>query len=656
MGLISARRIAPAALGASIFGALILLAASAMAQPGGTTPAPTTPTPSDPDRNSPANTISFDAHMVIRSDLTATVDSTVRFKILRESAIRTLGQQNLTYVESLNPLEIIEAYTEKADGRKIAIDPAKILTRDAATGLNAVYQRDAKVKTLIFPDIEVGDTLVYVSKTNRIDRRFPGLFSFQATFPRSVPYGSYRLTIDEPKSLALRVAVDGAGVAHAVSETDTGRQHVFTFRPSGWALEEPGAISFLDRDPRFLISTFKDSSELAASYWESMKDRDVIDPEIQTLADDITKGIEDKRAQAVAIDHWVKKNIRYVLVFLGSGGITPNPPLAVLKNKYGDCKDHVALMGALLRAKGIASEQVLISLGNSYRLPELPVPSFNHVMLYLPDFGLYTDPTASYASFGTLPESSYDKPVLHISSAGGRPARTPPMKPDDHVTIAKTTATIAADGTIKGTTRQTATGIFASSARGVAMQIQTQGREKSAEAALRNLGQAGTGVFEPAAPFDFAEPYILQGEFALNTKLEVPLNGSRQIPFGMPIHRRPSVGLLGQRVPGRRADFMCFAGKQVEEIELTFADGLPLPRAINGGTIDNKYFSFQSHYAINGRTMTIRREFTSNVPGQVCAKEIESELTEPLQRVARSMQTQMSFAPVAPSNDQTKEQ
>jgi transglutaminase-like putative cysteine protease len=653
MGLISARRIAPAA---AALGALILLAAPAMAQPGGTTPAPTTPTPSDPDRNSPANTVSFDAHMVIRSDLTATVDSTVRFKILRESAIRTLGQQTLSYVESLNPLEIIEAYTEKADGKKIAIDPTKILTRDAATGLNAVYQRDAKVKTLIFPDIEVGDTLVYVSKTNRIDRRFPGLFSFQATFPRSVPYGSYRLTVDEPKSLALRIAVDGDGVTHAVTETDTSRQHVFGFRPSGWALEEPGAISFLDRDPRFLISTFKDVSELAASYWESMKDRDVIDPEIQALADDLTKGIEDRRAQAVAIDHWVKKNIRYVLVFLGSGGITPNPPLAVLKNKYGDCKDHVALMGALLRAKGIASEQVLISLGNSYRLPELPMPSFNHVMLYLPDFGLYTDPTASYASFGTLPESSYDKPVLHISSAGGRPARTPPMKPDDHVTIAKTTATIAADGTIKGTTRQTATGIFASSARGVAMQIQTQGREKSAEAALRNLGQAGTGLFEPAAPFDFAEPYILQGEFALNTKLEVPLNGPRQIPFGMPIHRRPSVGLLGQRVPGRRADFMCFAGKQVEEIELTFADGLPLPRAINGGMIDNKYFSYQSHYAINGRTMTIRREFTSNVTGQVCAKEIESELTEPLQRVARSMQTQMSFQPIAPSKDPTKEQ
>jgi hypothetical protein len=650
MGSISVRRIGRVA---SALGVFILLVASAMAQPGPATPTPTT---NDPDRNSPAHRLSLDVHMIVRPDLTATVNSTTRFKILRESAIRALGQQTVPFVESLNPLEVVEAYTEKPDGRKLAVDPANILTRDGATGLNAVYQRDSKVKTIIFPDIEVGDTLVYVLKVNRIDRRFPGHLFFQAILPRSVPYGTYHVTVDEPKSLALRAAASGEGLDHTVTEADEGRRHEFNFHPSRWASEEPGAISFWDRDPRIVITTFKDLTELGASYWSSMKDRDVIDPEIQTLADDITRGIESKRAQAAAIDHWVKKNIRYVLVFLGSGGITPNPPLTVLKNKFGDCKDHVALMGALLRAKGIASEQVLIILGNIYRLPELPAPSFNHVMLYLPDFDVYTDPTASYASFATLPEGSYDKPVLHISSAGGRPARTPPAKPEDHVTIAKTTATIGTDGAIKGTTRQTATGIFAISARTTAMQIQTQGREKFAETMLRINGEPGTGLFEAATPFDFAEPYVIQGAFSLNKKLETPFNGSRPIPIGMPIHRRPSVGLLGQRIAGRTTDFVCFPGKQVEEIELTFADGLPMPRPIRGRNIDSKYFSYQSHYVISGRTLTVRREFQSNVAGQVCAKEIEAELTEPLQAVARSLRTRMSFQPGAPDQGPAKDE
>src|SRR5437016_4756797 len=103
MSSILARRLAPAAL----LGALLLLTPPAAAQLGATGPAPTTPVPNDPDRNSPAHTVSFDVRLTLRPDLTATIDNTARFKILRESAVRALGQQNLTYVESLNPLEII---------------------------------------------------------------------------------------------------------------------------------------------------------------------------------------------------------------------------------------------------------------------------------------------------------------------------------------------------------------------------------------------------------------------------------------------------------------------------------------------------------------------------------------------------------------------
>lgn len=629
-------------LAATAVGGFMLLVGPTTAQIG-----PAAPSATDPDRNSPPYTKSVDAHMTVRSDLTATTDSTTRFKILRQSAIQSVSEQSLSYVESINPFEIIEAYTEKPDGKKIPVDAAHILTRDAATGLNAVYERDAKVKTLIFPDVEVGDSLVYVTETNRIDHRFPGHFSFATVLPRSIPYDTFRLTVDEPKLLGLRIHVRGEGLAHEIIEESEARHHLISYRARGWAPEEPDAVSSLDRDPQLVITTFRDMAELGASYWSSMKDEDAVAPEIQALADEITKGIEDKRAQAVAIDLWVKKNIRYVLVFLGSGGITPNPPLTVLNNKFGDCKDHVALMGALLKAKAIASEQALVNVGNRYGLPELPAPFFNHVILYLPQFDVYTDPTASYASFGVLAEGTYDKPVLHISSAGGRLARTPPMRPEDHVTTAKTRAWIGADGAIKGTTQQIAMGIFATGARQMAARIETQGREKSAEATLRTFGYPGKGVFAPAAPFDFSEPYSIQGDFELSEKLPMPLKGVRNIPIGMPIHRRPGLALLGPRVPGRMTDFVCFAGRQVEEIELTFADGLPLPGPIRGTTIDNKYFSYQASYTAKGRTLAIRREFTSKVPSQVCAKEVESELSEPMQQVVRSLNAQMTFRAAA---------
>jgi hypothetical protein len=81
----------------------------------------------------------------------------------------------------------------------------------------------------------------------------------------------------------------------------------------------------------------------------------------------------------------------------------------------------------------------------------------------------------------------------------------------------------------------------------------------------------------------------------------------------------------------------------VEEIELTFAEGLALPKPLKEGAINNKYFSYRFDYAVKGRTLTVRREFTSKVAGQVCAKEIEAEIAGPLDRIARNLRVQMSF-------------
>ena len=57
------------------------------------------------------------------------------------------------------------------------------------------------------------------------------------------------------------------------------------------------------------------------------------------------------------------QNIRYVAVYLGNGGLEPNSAQSILDNHYGDCKDHVTILEALLAAKGIASSPVLIGAG-----------------------------------------------------------------------------------------------------------------------------------------------------------------------------------------------------------------------------------------------------------------------------------------------------
>ena len=54
-----------------------------------------------------------------------------------------------------------------------------------------------------------------------------------------------------------------------------------------------------------------------------------------------------------------------------SGELTPTAPIETVRNRYGDCKAQVALLAALLSARGIENEPALMNIASSrYVLPE----------------------------------------------------------------------------------------------------------------------------------------------------------------------------------------------------------------------------------------------------------------------------------------------
>lgn len=627
------------ATGAGLTGA----AGPALAQlaPGADTASATAET-----RDGPPYEVSLERRTTIEPDLVSTAVTKIRVKALREVAVRTLGQQLVNYIDGMQTLDIVEAYTEKADGRRADVDPANILTRDAASGAQAVYLRDAKVKTIIFPDLQVGDSIVYTTRLVTRERMFPGHFYTQEVFSRAQPYKDVSVTLEAPAGLKLFIEKAGAGITQEQTTSEGRQVHRFKYTAQTWVQEVPGSVSVMDREPRIFISTFPDYESVGRAYWESAAEKTNPTPEIKALADEITKGIDGRLAQARALDNWVKRNIRYVAIYLGQGRFVPNTASAVLKNRYGDCKDQAVLMGALLAAKGIRSEHALVHLGNSYKLPEVAMPiAVNHVILYLPDLEIWADPTLSNGSFGVLSEVAYDKPVILAGATSVRRGRTPALKPEAHTTINRSHIKVAADGTVSGTTEQIATGFWASGIRAFAINLQNVGRDKAAENILNNQRTPGKGTIDAAGPYDNSEPVVMKGSFTLAEKLQVPLQGLRRMPFGMPIQSRPSGFLLGQRRSDRTHPFICFAGKQVDEIEIEFAEGLPLPRRINGGVSETKQFRFTRNYELNGRVMKVRREFVSLVAGQVCDASVEAEITEPLKQIAGILGTQLTFGP-----------
>src|SRR2546425_996548 len=77
----------------------------------------------------------YEGRITVRANHTATEVFTKRFKILTPSAIQLVGQQQLLFMEGMQTLDTIEAFTEKSDGRRLPVDPASIITRDAVSGL-----------------------------------------------------------------------------------------------------------------------------------------------------------------------------------------------------------------------------------------------------------------------------------------------------------------------------------------------------------------------------------------------------------------------------------------------------------------------------------------------------------------------------------------
>jgi uncharacterized protein DUF3857 len=153
--------------------AALLIAAAAFALTAFARAQEPPPSAAVPQGDTASVAFAFDFTITVRADRTAEKIETRRIKVLAAGAVQSVGQQTMTYVEGMQTVDILEAYTEKADGRRVAVEPDRIMTRDAASG-SLFHLRDQKVRTVIFPDVAVGDTIVLTT---------PDAASSAATFP-----------------------------------------------------------------------------------------------------------------------------------------------------------------------------------------------------------------------------------------------------------------------------------------------------------------------------------------------------------------------------------------------------------------------------------------------------------------------------------------
>jgi len=87
---------------------------------------------------------------------------------LVESAVRAAAQSQWV-VHGNQTVEVIEAFTRKADGRLIKADPSDFVTQDGSVGA-AMSFVDLKLQQIPFRDISVGDTAVLTLRITEKER------------------------------------------------------------------------------------------------------------------------------------------------------------------------------------------------------------------------------------------------------------------------------------------------------------------------------------------------------------------------------------------------------------------------------------------------------------------------------------------------------
>ena len=378
----------------------------------------------------PSTTVlSDDTVYNVKADGSFTQDQTRSIRIETDEGVKSYGQIPNSYSNALESFDVVEAYTTTRDGKRIDVSPDAILTQQSPESAYAPTFDDGRVKTIVFPGVQVGATITMRTRKTQLKPLFPGQFFMTDAFLDNKAFESAKVTVYAPAALKLYAeAIDMQG--GLVVADDNGKQMwQWSIKDTQAHPSEQGAPSIIDHSPRLTITTFANYEGVGRAYVARANQQAAVTPGIQALADEVTMGITDRRDQADAIYRWVSNNVRYVAIYLGFGGVVPHSAQAVLDARYGDCKDHTTLLEAWLAAKGIKSSVVLVNADNRYWLPKVaePLAVFNHVITYIPEFGIFVDSTAGTARFGVLPGSEDGKSAL-VTIMAAVPPRWLPLR------------------------------------------------------------------------------------------------------------------------------------------------------------------------------------------------------------------------------------
>lgn len=412
------------------------------------------------------------------------VHSTYRkaFKILRPAG----REKGTLYVYFDHQTEITSI---KAWGITAAGEEFEVKKGDAVTaGYTEELYSDTRYLVLRIPGAEVGNVIGY--EYQHLERPF--VMQAMWGFQDEIPVRRGRFVVELPSSWTYAVSWrNHAPVSPQQSgdnrwtwdltdiETIQSEPEMPTWKSVAGQFE----ISFTPKDP---VSRNNGSwAEIGRWYFQTASGRREATPSIRDKAHFMVGNSSDPLEKIARLASYVQHSIRYVAIEIGIGGYQPHTAQDVFASGYGDCKDKVTLLSAMLHEAGIDSYYVLINSKRDYLTPDFPsMLGFNHVILAirLPESAsvpalmpilrhqklgrlLLFDPTDDSTPLGYLPPSLQASHGLLVTESEGELISTPLLPPSANRILRTAKLTLDADGSLKGTVEEEREGPFATELR-----------------------------------------------------------------------------------------------------------------------------------------------------------------------------------------------
>lgn len=429
------------------------------------------------------------------------VRSTYRraYKILRPEG-RSLAKVVVPF-DNETRITYLKAWAIPAQGKEFEVKEKDALE----VALYDDLYSDNKTKVLDIPGADPGNVIGYEFEQRRRPTVFQDLWFFQDPLP--VRLARY--------TLQLPAGWEYQSVWMNHEKRDPVAAGVNTWR---WELQDLAAVEPQDAMPPWravagwmAVSFFSNNGQTGKTIgtWQEVgkwysslsAGRRQSTPAIQAKANELASGKSTLLEKISALSGYAQRDIRYVSIQIGIGGFQPHPAGDIFSNRYGDCKDKVTLLSAMLKEIGINSYYVLIHTDRGMVQQDFPTPlTFNHAILALavpqgtplerlhavmdhPRLGklLFFDPTDDITPLGHLPATLQSNYGLLVSEEGGELLRLPLQPPSTNRLLRTGKLQLTSTGMLSGEVQEIRWGSLATSRRSSFLSSEKMDRKRVIE-------------------------------------------------------------------------------------------------------------------------------------------------------------------------------